>query len=144
MLYFCFESLNCWSFLRFSSCQWLDLHLKENVPPSLLLLSRAMYLTDLNPKPPVIPLVPKLEVNTQYTLYRLQSFHLSMSLLVFFNFCTDINFWLILISLSFILLWPITYVLLSTDFYSEKLDLMYPSYQFPIMQSWLKIAQLYL
>ncbi|XP_043924916.1 LETM1 domain-containing protein LETM2, mitochondrial [Protopterus annectens] len=31
--------------------QWLDLHLKENVPPSLLLLSRAMYLTDVNPKP---------------------------------------------------------------------------------------------
>lgn len=42
--------------------QWLDLHLKENVPPSLLLLSRAMYLTDLKPKPPVIPPVPKLEV----------------------------------------------------------------------------------
>ncbi|XP_068594415.1 LETM1 domain-containing protein LETM2, mitochondrial isoform X2 [Brachionichthys hirsutus] len=41
--------------------QWLDLHLKENVPPSLLLLSRAMYLTDLKPKPPVIPPVPKLE-----------------------------------------------------------------------------------
>ncbi|XP_030626031.1 LETM1 domain-containing protein LETM2, mitochondrial [Chanos chanos] len=41
--------------------QWLDLHLKENVPPSLLLLSRAMYLTDLVPKPPVIPPVPKLE-----------------------------------------------------------------------------------
>lgn len=44
------------------SIQWLDLHLKENVPPSLLLLSRAMYLTDLKPKPPVIPPVPKLEV----------------------------------------------------------------------------------
>ncbi|KAM6945297.1 LETM1 domain-containing protein LETM2, mitochondrial [Lycodopsis pacificus] len=41
--------------------QWLDLHLKENVPPSLLLLSRAMYLTDVKPKPPVIPPVPKLE-----------------------------------------------------------------------------------
>lgn len=41
--------------------QWLDLHLKENVPPSLLLLSRAMYLTDLKPKAPVIPPVPKLE-----------------------------------------------------------------------------------
>lgn len=41
--------------------QWLDLHLKENVPPSLLLLSRAMYLTDLKPKPPVIPPVAKLE-----------------------------------------------------------------------------------
>ncbi|XP_063787611.1 LETM1 domain-containing protein LETM2, mitochondrial isoform X2 [Pseudophryne corroboree] len=31
--------------------QWLDLHLKENVPPSLLLLSRALYLTDVKPKP---------------------------------------------------------------------------------------------
>ncbi|XP_029295820.1 LETM1 domain-containing protein LETM2, mitochondrial isoform X2 [Cottoperca gobio] len=44
--------------------QWLDLHLKENVPPSLLLLSRAMYLTDVKPKPPVIPPVPKLEKAT--------------------------------------------------------------------------------
>ncbi|KAG7236786.1 hypothetical protein INR49_000249 [Caranx melampygus] len=41
--------------LRVQLQQWLDLHLKENVPPSLLLLSRAMYLTDLKPKPPVIP-----------------------------------------------------------------------------------------
>ncbi|KAK3522098.1 hypothetical protein QTP70_025270, partial [Hemibagrus guttatus] len=47
--------------LREQLQQWLDLHLKENVPPSLLLLSRAMYLTDLKPKPPVIPPVPKLE-----------------------------------------------------------------------------------
>ncbi|XP_040011311.1 LETM1 domain-containing protein LETM2, mitochondrial [Xiphias gladius] len=47
--------------LRVQLQQWLDLHLKENVPPSLLLLSRAMYLTDLKPKPPVIPPVPKLE-----------------------------------------------------------------------------------
>ncbi|XP_075063138.1 LETM1 domain-containing protein LETM2, mitochondrial [Mixophyes fleayi] len=31
--------------------QWLDLHLKENVPPSLLLLSRALFLTDVKPKP---------------------------------------------------------------------------------------------
>uniref|UniRef100_A0A8C8VM12 Leucine zipper and EF-hand containing transmembrane protein 2 n=1 Tax=Pelusios castaneus TaxID=367368 RepID=A0A8C8VM12_9SAUR len=31
--------------------QWLDLHLKENVPPSLLLLSRALYLIDEKPKP---------------------------------------------------------------------------------------------
>ncbi|XP_054030776.1 LETM1 domain-containing protein LETM2, mitochondrial [Dryobates pubescens] len=30
--------------------QWLDLHLKENVPPSLLLLSRAFYLTDVRPQ----------------------------------------------------------------------------------------------
>ncbi|KAL4635976.1 LETM1 domain-containing protein LETM2, mitochondrial isoform X4 [Arapaima gigas] len=44
--------------------QWLDLHLKENVPPSLLLLSRAMYLTDLKPKPIVIPPVPKLELTS--------------------------------------------------------------------------------
>ncbi|KAJ8285952.1 hypothetical protein GJAV_G00032850 [Gymnothorax javanicus] len=47
--------------LRHQLQQWLDLHLKENVPPSLLLLSRAMYLTDLTPKTPVIPPVPKLE-----------------------------------------------------------------------------------
>ncbi|XP_013858025.1 LETM1 domain-containing protein LETM2, mitochondrial [Austrofundulus limnaeus] len=47
--------------LRQQMQQWLDLHLKENVPPSLLLLSRAMYLTDLQPKPHVIPPVPKLE-----------------------------------------------------------------------------------
>ncbi|KAJ7999831.1 hypothetical protein DPEC_G00198490 [Dallia pectoralis] len=42
--------------------QWLDLHLKENVPPSLLLLSRAMYHTDLAPKPPGLLLICKLEV----------------------------------------------------------------------------------
>ncbi|XP_059910427.1 LETM1 domain-containing protein LETM2, mitochondrial [Gadus macrocephalus] len=47
--------------LRQQMQQWIDLHLKENVPPSLLLLSRAMYLTDLKPKAPVIPPVPKLE-----------------------------------------------------------------------------------
>ncbi|XP_008334377.1 LETM1 domain-containing protein LETM2, mitochondrial-like isoform X2 [Cynoglossus semilaevis] len=47
--------------LRMQLQQWLDLHLKENVPPSLLLLSRAMYLTELQPKPTVIPPVPKLE-----------------------------------------------------------------------------------
>ncbi|XP_041855324.1 LETM1 domain-containing protein LETM2, mitochondrial [Melanotaenia boesemani] len=47
--------------LRQQLQQWLDLHLKENVPPSLLLLSRAMYLTDLKPKPHVIPPIPKLE-----------------------------------------------------------------------------------
>lgn len=55
----------------FLSVQWLDLHLKENVPPSLLLLSRAMYLTDLQPKPPVIPPVPKLEVWTFRPTYNL-------------------------------------------------------------------------
>ncbi|KAL3975591.1 neurocalcin delta [Sarotherodon galilaeus] len=47
--------------LREQMQQWLDLHLNENVPPSLLLLSRAMYLTDLKPKPHVIPPVPKIE-----------------------------------------------------------------------------------
>lgn len=52
-----------------SSIQWLDLHLKENVPPSLLLLSRAMYLTDLKPKPPVIPPVPKLEVCCSFLVF---------------------------------------------------------------------------
>ncbi|XP_048379189.1 LETM1 domain-containing protein LETM2, mitochondrial isoform X1 [Stegostoma tigrinum] len=41
--------------------QWLQLHLKENVPPSLLLLSRAMYLTDIKPKT-VIQKVPKIEL----------------------------------------------------------------------------------
>ncbi|XP_054630942.1 LETM1 domain-containing protein LETM2, mitochondrial isoform X2 [Dunckerocampus dactyliophorus] len=50
--------------LRLQLQQWLDLHLNENVPPSLLLLSRAMYLTDLKPKAPVIPPVPKLEKAT--------------------------------------------------------------------------------
>ncbi|XP_006000429.1 LETM1 domain-containing protein LETM2, mitochondrial [Latimeria chalumnae] len=40
--------------------QWLDLHLKENVPPSLLLLSRAMYLTDIQPKINIQP-QPKAE-----------------------------------------------------------------------------------
>ncbi|KAK6313306.1 hypothetical protein J4Q44_G00166530 [Coregonus suidteri] len=47
--------------LRQQMQQWLDLHLKENVPPSLLLLSRAMYLTDIKPIIPIIPPVPKLE-----------------------------------------------------------------------------------
>ncbi|XP_077378838.1 LETM1 domain-containing protein LETM2, mitochondrial [Festucalex cinctus] len=50
--------------LRLQLQQWLDLHLNENVPPSLLLLSRAMYLTDIKPKAPVIPPVPKLEKST--------------------------------------------------------------------------------
>uniref|UniRef100_G1NWA1 Leucine zipper and EF-hand containing transmembrane protein 2 n=1 Tax=Myotis lucifugus TaxID=59463 RepID=G1NWA1_MYOLU len=36
--------------------EWLDLHLKENVPPSLLLLSRTFYLIDVKPKPIEIPL----------------------------------------------------------------------------------------
>ncbi|XP_077456136.1 LETM1 domain-containing protein LETM2, mitochondrial [Stigmatopora argus] len=50
--------------LRIQMQQWLDLHLNENVPPSLLLLSRAMYLTELKPKAPVIMPVPKLEKTT--------------------------------------------------------------------------------
>ncbi|XP_007622887.2 LETM1 domain-containing protein LETM2, mitochondrial isoform X1 [Cricetulus griseus] len=40
--------------------EWLDLHLKENVPPSLLLLSRTFYLIDVKPKP--IELPPSIEV----------------------------------------------------------------------------------
>ncbi|XP_004394490.1 PREDICTED: LETM1 domain-containing protein LETM2, mitochondrial isoform X4 [Odobenus rosmarus divergens] len=36
--------------------EWQDLHLKENVPPSLLLLSRTFYLIDVKPKPVEIPL----------------------------------------------------------------------------------------
>ncbi|XP_074064955.1 LETM1 domain-containing protein LETM2, mitochondrial isoform X3 [Macrotis lagotis] len=40
--------------------QWLDLHLKENVPPSLLLLSRTFYLVDVNPMPIEIP--PSVEI----------------------------------------------------------------------------------
>ncbi|XP_067326732.1 LETM1 domain-containing protein LETM2, mitochondrial isoform X1 [Anolis sagrei] len=39
--------------------QWLDLHLRENVPPSLLLLSRALYLTEVKPIP--IPVTPAPE-----------------------------------------------------------------------------------
>ncbi|XP_039571314.1 LETM1 domain-containing protein LETM2, mitochondrial [Passer montanus] len=35
--------------------QWLDLHLKENVPSSLLLLSRALYLIELKPQSVPIP-----------------------------------------------------------------------------------------
>ncbi|KAM9823007.1 LETM1 domain-containing protein LETM2, mitochondrial isoform 1-T2 [Syngnathus typhle] len=50
--------------LRLQLQQWLDLHLNEDVPPSLLLLSRAMYLTDIKPKAPVIPPVSKLEKST--------------------------------------------------------------------------------
>ncbi|XP_069474034.1 LETM1 domain-containing protein LETM2, mitochondrial [Ambystoma mexicanum] len=50
--------------LREQIKQWLDLHLKENVPPSLLLLSRALYLTDVKPKPIQIPPIemPKTEL----------------------------------------------------------------------------------
>ncbi|XP_078284841.1 LETM1 domain-containing protein LETM2, mitochondrial [Rhinoraja longicauda] len=40
--------------LRQQLTQWLELHLKENVPPSLLLLSRAMYLTDVKPVSTVV------------------------------------------------------------------------------------------
>ncbi|XP_045444829.1 LETM1 domain-containing protein LETM2, mitochondrial isoform X2 [Pipistrellus kuhlii] len=35
--------------------EWQDLHLKENVPPSLLLMSRTFYLIDVKPKPIEIP-----------------------------------------------------------------------------------------
>ncbi|KFW89892.1 hypothetical protein N336_05318, partial [Phalacrocorax carbo] len=37
------------------SALWLDLHLKENVPPSLLLLSRALYLIDVKPQSVPVP-----------------------------------------------------------------------------------------
>ncbi|KAM9043066.1 LETM1 domain-containing protein LETM2, mitochondrial isoform 1-T1 [Megaptera novaeangliae] len=45
--------------------EWQDLHLKENVPPSLLLLSRTFYLIDVKPKPIEIPLsgeAPKVDI----------------------------------------------------------------------------------
>uniref|UniRef100_A0A8C0DXT6 Leucine zipper and EF-hand containing transmembrane protein 2 n=1 Tax=Balaenoptera musculus TaxID=9771 RepID=A0A8C0DXT6_BALMU len=45
--------------------EWQDLHLKENVPPSLLLLSRTFYLIDVKPKPIEIPLsgeAPKMDI----------------------------------------------------------------------------------
>nr|KAF6460472.1 leucine zipper and EF-hand containing transmembrane protein 2 [Molossus molossus] len=42
--------------LRQQLMEWQDLHLKENVPPSLLLLSRTFYLIDVKPKPIEIPL----------------------------------------------------------------------------------------
>ncbi|XP_012371470.2 LETM1 domain-containing protein LETM2, mitochondrial isoform X4 [Octodon degus] len=41
--------------LRQQLTEWLDLHLQENVPPSLLLLSRTFYLIDVKPKPIEIP-----------------------------------------------------------------------------------------
>ncbi|XP_036022196.1 LETM1 domain-containing protein LETM2, mitochondrial isoform X2 [Onychomys torridus] len=41
--------------LRQQLTEWLDLHLKENVPPSLLLLSRTFYLIDVKPKPIELP-----------------------------------------------------------------------------------------
>ncbi|XP_075412785.1 LETM1 domain-containing protein LETM2, mitochondrial [Tenrec ecaudatus] len=46
--------------LRQQLTEWQDLHLKENVPPSLLLLSRTFYLIDVKPKPIEIP--PSMEV----------------------------------------------------------------------------------
>lgn len=51
--------------LRQQLTEWQDLHLKENVPPSLLLLSRTFYLIDVKPKPIEIPLsgeAPKMSV----------------------------------------------------------------------------------
>uniref|UniRef100_UPI00398F1848 LETM1 domain-containing protein LETM2, mitochondrial isoform X2 n=1 Tax=Pristiophorus japonicus TaxID=55135 RepID=UPI00398F1848 len=53
--------------LRDQLSQWLDLHLKENVPPSLLLLSRAMYLTDVQPTT-VIQKVPIMQLGITGTL----------------------------------------------------------------------------
>ncbi|CAH2275178.1 LETM1 domain-containing LETM2, mitochondrial isoform X1 [Pelobates cultripes] len=47
--------------LKEQMSQWLDLHLKENVPPSLLLLSRAFYLTDVKPKS-ILPVKQTVEV----------------------------------------------------------------------------------
>ncbi|XP_014333076.2 LETM1 domain-containing protein LETM2, mitochondrial [Bos mutus] len=51
--------------LRQQLTEWQDLHLKENVPPSLLLLSRTFYLIDVKPKPIEIPLsgeAPKSDI----------------------------------------------------------------------------------
>ncbi|XP_049721607.1 LETM1 domain-containing protein LETM2, mitochondrial isoform X2 [Elephas maximus indicus] len=51
--------------LRQQLTEWQDLHLKENVPPSLLLLSRTFYLIDMKPKPIEIPSsveVPKSDI----------------------------------------------------------------------------------
>ncbi|XP_019482368.1 PREDICTED: LETM1 domain-containing protein LETM2, mitochondrial isoform X4 [Hipposideros armiger] len=51
--------------LRQQLTEWQDLHLKENVPPSLLLLSRTFYLIDMKPKPIEIPLsgeAPKTDI----------------------------------------------------------------------------------
>ncbi|XP_004696270.1 LETM1 domain-containing protein LETM2, mitochondrial isoform X1 [Echinops telfairi] len=51
--------------LRQQLTEWQDLHLKENVPPSLLLLSRTFYLIDVKPKPIEIPAsveVPKMDI----------------------------------------------------------------------------------
>ncbi|XP_057553245.1 LETM1 domain-containing protein LETM2, mitochondrial [Hippopotamus amphibius kiboko] len=51
--------------LRQQLTEWQDLHLKENVPPSLLLLSRTFYLIDVKPKPIEIPLsgeAPKTDI----------------------------------------------------------------------------------
>ncbi|XP_014641831.1 PREDICTED: LETM1 domain-containing protein LETM2, mitochondrial isoform X1 [Ceratotherium simum simum] len=51
--------------LRQQLTEWQDLHLKENVPPSLLLLSRTFYLIDVKPKPIEIPLsgeAPKMGI----------------------------------------------------------------------------------
>uniref|UniRef100_A0A2K5PH86 Leucine zipper and EF-hand containing transmembrane protein 2 n=1 Tax=Cebus imitator TaxID=2715852 RepID=A0A2K5PH86_CEBIM len=51
--------------LRQQLTEWQDLHLKENVPPSLLLLSRTFYLIDVKPKPVEIPLsgeAPKTDI----------------------------------------------------------------------------------
>ncbi|XP_053434704.1 LETM1 domain-containing protein LETM2, mitochondrial [Nycticebus coucang] len=54
--------------LRQQLTEWQDLHLKENVPPSLLLLSRTFYLIDVKPKPIEIPLsgeAPKTDISVE-------------------------------------------------------------------------------
>nr|KAF6427753.1 leucine zipper and EF-hand containing transmembrane protein 2 [Rousettus aegyptiacus] len=51
--------------LRQQLSEWQDLHLKENVPPSLLLLSRTFYMIDVKPKSIEIPLsgeAPKTDI----------------------------------------------------------------------------------
>lgn len=95
--------------LKISHWQWLDLHLKENVPPSLLLLSRAMYLTDIKPKAPIIPPVPKVEVWAimvyfNFTLLNNQSRGLDKVLSSFMSliFAAFLIFWLII---QAVLLW---------------------------------------
>uniref|UniRef100_A0ABI7Z3P8 Letm1 RBD domain-containing protein n=1 Tax=Felis catus TaxID=9685 RepID=A0ABI7Z3P8_FELCA len=58
--------------LRQQLTEWQDLHLKENVPPSLLLLSRTFYLIDVKPKPIEIPLSgesPKMDIPVEPATY---------------------------------------------------------------------------
>ncbi|XP_016010769.1 LETM1 domain-containing protein LETM2, mitochondrial isoform X3 [Rousettus aegyptiacus] len=48
--------------LRQQLSEWQDLHLKENVPPSLLLLSRTFYMIDVKPKSIEIPLSGETDI----------------------------------------------------------------------------------